>query len=82
MVGESYMNNDTQHQKNEKAYASRGPDSIVELVVNGRKAEKKKQIGQFVAIFHLLKHGRPMTDFEHMRYLFNFLKVNHMPKKH
>jgi hypothetical protein len=35
-----------------------------------------------VAIFHLLKHGRPMTDFEHMRYLFDFLKVNHMPKKH
>ncbi len=50
-------------------------------MVNGRKAKKKKQIGQFVAIFHLLKHGEPMTDFEHIKYLFDFLKIHHMPKK-
>jgi hypothetical protein len=66
---ESYINNDNQHQKDERAYASQGPNSITELVVNGRKARKK--IIQFVAIFHLLKHGRPMTEFEHMKDLFD-----------
>jgi hypothetical protein len=35
-----------------------------------------------VAIFHLLKHGKPMIDFEHMKGLFDFLKVHHMPRKH
>jgi hypothetical protein len=80
LVGESYISNDNQHQKNERAYASRGPDSITELVVNGRKAKKK--IVQFVAIFHLLKHGKPMTNFESMGDLFDFLRVHHMPKEH
>jgi len=42
LVGECYMSNVTQHQKNERAYASRGPDSIAEVVVNGRKVENKK----------------------------------------
>jgi len=35
-----------------------------------------------VAIFHLLKHGKPMTNFEHMKGLFNFLKIHHMLRKH
>ncbi len=38
LAGESYINNDWQHQRNERAYASRGPNFIVELVVNGGKA--------------------------------------------
>ncbi len=37
---------------------------------------------QLVAIFHLLKHGRPMTNFEHMKGLFDFLKVHHTHRKH
>jgi hypothetical protein len=32
----------------------------MELVLNGRKAKKKKNV-QFVATFHLLRHGKPMT---------------------
>jgi len=37
---------------------------------------------QFVATFHMLKHGRPMINFEHMKGLFDFLIVHHTPKKH
>jgi len=32
--------------------------------------------------FHLLEHGKPMTNFEHMKGLFDFLKVHHTPKRH
>jgi hypothetical protein len=41
LAGESYINNDSQHQINERAYVSRGLDFIAKLVVNGGKAEKK-----------------------------------------
>jgi len=37
----------------------------MEMVVNGRKVEKKNI--QFVAIFHLLKYGKLMTNLEHLR---------------
>jgi len=33
-------------------------------------------------IFHLLKHGKFMIDFEHMKDLFDFLKVHHTPRKY
>jgi hypothetical protein len=32
--------------------------------------------------FHMLKHGRPMIEFEHMKGLFDSLKIHHIPKKH
>jgi hypothetical protein len=70
LVGEFYISNDWQHQRNERAYVNRGLDFIVELVVNGGKAKKRKKIVHFVAIFHLLEHGKPMTNFEHMKGLF------------
>ncbi len=35
-----------------------------------------------MAIFHLLKHGKPITYFEHMKGMFDFLKVHHTPRKH
>ncbi len=44
------------------------------------KGLKKKYI-QFVAIFHLLKNGRPMIDFESLKELFKFLKFVNAPQK-
>ncbi len=41
LVGESYINNDNQHQRNERAYVSQGPNFIAELVANGGKAKNK-----------------------------------------
>jgi hypothetical protein len=43
LVGDYYISNDNQHQKNERVHVNQGPYSIVELVVNGRKAEKEKK---------------------------------------
>jgi len=81
-VGDHCINNDSQHQRNVRVHANQALDFIVELVVHGRKAKNKIKIVHFVAIFHLLEHGRPMIDFEHMRGLFDFLKVHHTPRKH
>jgi len=38
-----YINNDSQHQRNEKVHANRALDSIVELVVHGGKVQKRKK---------------------------------------
>jgi hypothetical protein len=37
---------------------------------------------QFVAIFQLLKNGKPMTNFESLKNLFEFLNFANAPKKH
>ncbi len=44
--------------------------------------ENKQKFLQFVAIFWLLKLDQPMTNFESMKMLFDFLKVENMPHKH
>jgi len=44
-VGEYYISNDSQHKRSEKVQASLCPNFIaLKLVVNVRKAEKKKKI--------------------------------------
>ncbi len=43
--------------------------------------EQKKYI-QFVAIWHLLKQGHPTTNFEGLKGVFKFLKVENCPYKH
>jgi hypothetical protein len=78
LLNESYINNGRKHLRNERAYVSWSSNFIAKLVVNGRKAKKWKTCVQFVAIFHLLKNGKPMTNFEHMKNMFHFLKVHHL----
>jgi hypothetical protein len=81
-VGEYYISNDSQHKRSEKVQASLCPNFIaLKLVVNVRKAEKKKNC-LICGNFPLLKHGRPMNNFKHMKGLFDFLKIHHTSKKH
>jgi hypothetical protein len=54
-------------------YATIGGDTIVFQVVNVRKVEKKYV--QFIAIWHLLKQGYSMIDFEAFKVHFKFLKM-------
>jgi hypothetical protein len=37
LVGDYYISNDSQHQRNEMVHASQHPNFIVKLVFNGRK---------------------------------------------
>jgi hypothetical protein len=56
VVGAYYVNPNNAHVKNEELYVSIRHDTSTS------KAKKKKKYVQFVAIWHLLKHERPMID--------------------
>ncbi len=44
--------------------------------------EKHKKLVQFVRLFHTLKHGRPMLEYEAHKDLFDFLNFEENPKMH
>ncbi len=76
-MGQYFMFINSQHAKNEWLWTSKGENIIVEMVANSSEAsEKKPKFVQFVAIFLLLKLGKPLIDFESMKELFDILKVN------
>ncbi len=59
VVGAYYVNPNNAHVKNEELYVSIRHDTSTS---KAKKAKKKKKYVQFVAIWHLLKHERPMID--------------------
>jgi hypothetical protein len=82
VVGELYICPTNVHVPNKKLYAFKGRDNVVVQVANGDMVERKNKYLQFVSIFHLLQQGKPMTNFEACKYLFQFLKVENCPRKH
>jgi hypothetical protein len=59
--------------KKKRIHVIQGPQSILQLGLNGGKADIYIYIYiQFVVIFHLLKNGKPMTIFENLKELFEF----------
>jgi hypothetical protein len=50
-------------------------------MLNGRRIKKKNKYIQFVIILRLLKHGRPMTNFD-MKEFFEFWKYTNALKNH
>jgi hypothetical protein len=80
VVGEFFLSPSNVHVKNEKVYVTIGQFSVIDWLQNGGKAEKKKKM-QFVALWHLLKHGRSMTNFEEFKQLFQILKVENYLQK-
>jgi hypothetical protein len=67
------------HCKVEKVYASIPIDLITTIV--SRAVEKRKEV-QIAVLFHLLRNGRPMVEYEGMRNLLGHLEVPKLPKKH
>ncbi len=55
------------HVKYERVYGIRWHFNVVEKLHNGEKAEKNVQ---FVGLWHLLKQGHPMIDFEEFKHFF------------
>jgi hypothetical protein len=49
---------------------------------NGLVHDKRKKLVQFVTLFHTLKHGRPMLEYEAHKDLFDFLNFEENPKMH
>jgi len=60
---------------NERLFESTCHDTIAIQMANQRQVEKKRKYVQFVAIWHLLQQGYPMTNFESFKVLFQFLKL-------
>ncbi len=73
---------DCKHAKNETAYACKGRESILQKVANGVVGEKQRKFIQFAIIFHTLKHGKPMLEYETHIELFDFLNLEENPKMH
>jgi hypothetical protein len=56
--------------KNEQLFPSKSIDTIVAQLMNGGKVKRKKKNIKFVVIWHLLKQGHPMKNFESFKELF------------
>jgi len=70
--GEWYINNNYKHNKSETTYASKSKESVLQQVINGLANEKCRKLVQFDTLFHTLKNGRPMFEYEDHRDLFDF----------
>ena len=51
-------------------------------VVSGFVKERKRKLVQFRLLFWILSQGRPMSDYEVCRDLFQQIQVPDCPKKH
>ncbi len=76
------MVKDCKHVKNEIAYACKGRELILWHVTNGVVGEKCIKLIQFATLFHTLKHGKPMFEYEVHKELFDFLNLEENPKIH
>jgi len=80
--GEWYINKDYKHSKNEATYASKGKEFVLQQVTNGLACEKHRKLIQFATLFHTLKHGRPLLEYEAHKDFFDFLNFEANPKMH
>jgi hypothetical protein len=80
--GQTYWETNNKHVKNMALFASRKPQSVLELVNNTMVGENRQKLVQFSTLFHVLKRGRPMVEFEQLRELLQHLQTWHMPHKH
>jgi len=84
-AGEFYFLSTNAHVRNEKIYFAklgRAGQTVLEQVAEGTIRERKRKNVQFQAICWLLMQGRAITQYEHMRDLFDILGVPDFPKKH
>ncbi len=80
--GEWYTNNDCQQSSNQTSYVSKRREFVLEQMINGLVGKKCKKLAQFATLFHTLKHGRPMLEYEVHKDLFDFVNLEENPKMH
>jgi hypothetical protein len=54
----------SKHMCNEKIYYIISCDRILFQIVNYNKAKKEEKYFQFVNVFHIIRLGKPIIDFE------------------
>jgi hypothetical protein len=81
---QTYWKTNNKHIKNMALFASRKPQSVLELVNNTVVGENQRKLVQFLTLFHVLKRRCPMVEFEHSESSSSIFKVQtrHMPHKH
>ncbi len=67
------MNKDLVHTKNEDLYLIVRKDYVTNQVSHATIDERKKNLVQYFVYFHLLFKGKPMTDYDNMSKLMQFL---------
>jgi hypothetical protein len=80
--GKWFMDPKCGHAKNESAYARLSTRTIFQQLDLGQAMENKRKLVQFTFIFCLLNKGKPMTDYEYFKPLFEFLKLRSITKTH
>jgi hypothetical protein len=80
--GDHFFLATNQHVRNERRYFARVGDSIAVQVAAGFVKERKRKLVQFRLLFWILSQGRPMSDYEACRDLFQQIQVPNCPKKH
>jgi hypothetical protein len=81
-AGSFYFNKNYVHAHNECIYTVNDCAFTLDQLQVDVPSEHKRKYVQFVVIFHLLIHGRPMTNYENLKDLFQLLKVKSVSKMH
>jgi hypothetical protein len=77
-----YYNKNYVHVHNEHIYTVNDCAFIFDQLQVDVPSEHRRKYVQFVVIFHLLTHGRHMTNYENLKDLFQLLKVESVSKMH
>jgi hypothetical protein len=77
-----YFNKNLVHAKNKNELFTTKWLSILDWLQIDVPLEHKLKNVQFTSIYHLWSHGHPMIDYDHMKGLFQMLKVKFVSKKH
>jgi hypothetical protein len=77
-----YFNKNYVHAHNERIYTINDCAYILDQLQVDVPFEHRQKYVQFVVFFHLLIHGRPMTNYENLKDLFQLLKVKSVSKMH
>jgi len=77
-----YMNKNYVHSKNENQYTISQRPFALDLFQCDIPLEHKRKYVQFVTLYHILAHGRLMTNFERFKVLFQMFKMKNVGRKH
>jgi hypothetical protein len=77
-----YHDKECSHLRNVSLFVARRPESVLKLMNGAAAGENRRKEVQYSAIFSVLQHGRPMSDYSSSRFLLEHLKVKHLPTKY
>jgi hypothetical protein len=80
--GKYYWDHNSTHMKNERLCVSMGKEQIQKRIALQTDLMKKQKVPQFVTVNHMLRLGRPMSDYPAFQGLLRSLSVPSLSKVH